>query len=77
MTAPRPLGPCNILTVEEAARELGMRDADALAWLESRGLIRMVRGRRRVVAGQLVAAMDPEDQASAPAPFRGRRVALG
>ena len=53
----RAIGPCNILTVREAVRELGIRHADAIRWLEDRKLIRRVAGRRRVIAGDLAEAI--------------------
>ena len=56
--APRGLGPCDLLTIEQAARVLKMGDADAETFLERRKLIRRYGDRRRVVAGELVAAHD-------------------
>jgi hypothetical protein len=53
----RAIGPCNILTVHEAVRELGIRHMDAVRWLEARKLIHMVAGRRRVIAGDLIEAI--------------------
>lgn len=53
----RAIGPCNILTVREAVRELGIRHADAVRWLEARNLIHLVAGRKRVIAGDLADAI--------------------
>lgn len=53
----RPLGPCNLLTLAEAIRELGVRHADGRAWLIEHGLVRLVAGRRRVIAGELIEAI--------------------
>lgn len=66
----RPLGPANILTVTEAIAELGLRADDARRWLDERGLIRFIAGRRRVVAGDLADAVRgaSADQEAAPVP---------
>lgn len=53
----RPLGPCNLLTLGEAIRELGVRHSDGRAWLIEHGLVRLVAGRRRVIAGELIEAI--------------------
>ena len=53
----RPLGPCNLLTLQEAIAELGMRHHDARARILERGLVRLVAGRRRIIAGELVEAI--------------------
>jgi hypothetical protein len=53
----RGLGPCDVLTVEEAVAVIGIRRADALRWMEGLGVIHDVAGRKRVVAGDLVEAI--------------------
>lgn len=77
---PRGLGPCDLLTLEQACRVLRMNDADGRAFLAARGLVKHFAGRPRVVAGELVQASD-EAQVEAPAPARPRtplrRVSLG
>jgi len=73
----RALGPCSILTVGEAVAELGMRDADAIAWLREHDLICMVAGRRRVVAGDLADAVrGAPSPSSKPAKPRKRKRSL-
>jgi hypothetical protein len=56
----RVLGPCNILTVREAVQELAMRHSVARAWMDAHGLIHLVAGRRRVIAGELAEAVRME-----------------
>ena len=51
------LGPCDVLTVEEAVAVIGIRRADALRWMDGLGVIHDVAGRKRVVAGDLVEAI--------------------
>ena len=68
----RGYGPCDLLTVRQAARVLRMSDADAKVFLERRGLIHYYDGRPRVIAGELVAAHDEARRARA-AGVRRRR----
>jgi len=67
-----PIGPANILTESEALAELGMNDDDARTWLRDRGLIHLVRGRKRVIAGDLADAIRSEQREGWPS--RRRRV---
>jgi len=53
----RGLGPCDVLTVEEAVAVIGIRRADAMRWMAGLDLIHDVAGRRRVIAGDLVQAI--------------------
>ncbi len=54
----RPRGPCDWLTVGEAARTLRMRDASARSWLRERKLIHSAApGKAKVNAGELSEAM--------------------
>lgn len=75
MSKPRPigLGPCDLLTVQEACRVLRIGDREGRDWLSSRGLIRRFCGRARVRMGDLYEAFDGngvvEEKPTAP---RGR-----
>ncbi len=53
----RGLGPCDVLTVEEAVAVIGIRRSDALRWMAGLELIHDVAGRRRVIAGDLAEAI--------------------
>ena len=65
--ARRPLSPASVLSVPEAVVELGGRAVDARAWLEQHGLIRQGPGGRRVVVwGRVLDALDAEDQHPEP-----------
>jgi len=55
---PRGLGPCDLISVEEACRVMEMRDAAGEKWLEANGLIQWRDGRRRVCAGDLARTHD-------------------
>jgi len=70
--ARRPLGPCSLLTVGEAIAELAMTDRVARRWLQDQGLIHLVEGRRRVVAGDLVDAIRDASREGRP-PKRAKR----
>jgi hypothetical protein len=76
---PRGLGPCDLLTVEQACRVLRMNDREGRAFLVARGLVKHFAGRPRVVAGELVRAFDEADQEepARPAAPALRRVSLG
>lgn len=54
----RGLGPCDLLTIQEACRVLRINDHEGRAWLQDRGLIRRFCGRPRVKADELCAAYD-------------------
>lgn len=54
----RGLGPCDLLTIAEAVRVLGIREREGRALLVRRGLVRHYAGRPRVLVGDLVAATD-------------------
>lgn len=64
--SPRPLGPSNLLTVDEAVAELGIRQMDGKKWLADRSLIHVIEGRRKVIAGELAAAVAKEGIPAAP-----------
>jgi len=68
----RPLGPCSILTVDEAVTELGMTDQVARRWLQEQGLVHLVAGRRRVIAGDLVEAIRCASREGQPLKRSGR-----
>ena len=53
----RGLGPCDVLTVEEAVAVIGIRRSDALRWMAGLEIIHEVAGRRRVIAGDLAEAI--------------------
>lgn len=67
-TRPRGLGPCDVLTVEEAARALRMREADARAWLRAKGFIREIGGRERVPWGEVYRAIAGGETTAEPEP---------
>lgn len=67
----RGLGPCDLLTLEQACRVLRMSDAAGRTFLEARGLVRHFAGRPRIVAGELVRAYD-EAEVDKPALARPR-----
>jgi hypothetical protein len=75
----RGLGPCDLLTIEQACRVLRMSDRDGRAFLEQRRLVKLYAGRPRIVAGELVRAHDDADQEQEPVRQVGpplRRVSL-
>lgn len=67
---PTGLGTGDVLTPSEAARALRMREADALEWLRTRGLVRHVAGRERIIWGDVLSAIRTGDlpvEVAAPA----------
>lgn len=65
------LGAAAVLSVNEAARLLPMKNGTAVEWLERRGLVHQLEGRRVVVWGDVVATIrqQPEERAEvAPLP---------
>lgn len=67
----RRLTEASLLTVDEAVRELGGREADTRAWLRDRGLVREVAGLGRRVSWRQVLTLIEQDQGpTAPAPAR-------
>ena len=60
------LGVGDVLTVTTAAKALHMREVDARAWLEKRGLVLRVAGRERVIWGDVLVAMRRGDDLSGP-----------
>lgn len=70
----RDVIPNPILSVPAAVARLPIRDSDALRWLESRGLIRDLCGRRVVSWREVVAAIESGDEPAAqPTAPRARR----
>lgn len=54
----RPISDANVLSVDEAIAELGMRDSEARRWLREQGLIHLLPGgARRVLARELADAV--------------------
>ena len=57
----RQLGPCNMLTVNDAIAELGMGKDEGKEWLEAKGLVhhpgRPRRGSGRVIVSELIEAL--------------------
>ena len=82
MRARGQLGEGAVLSVSAAAAELGLREADAVAWLRAQGLVAVVRlpgGRgvervswRRVLAA-IESGVEPDAPAPTPVPSRLRR----
>ena len=65
------LGVGDVLTVSAAARALGIREAEARAWLRGCDLVRHVAGRERVIWGDVLAAIrrgDEPPEKDAPRP---------
>ena len=56
MSTPRGLGPADVLSPVEAARALRVREADGIAWLREKGLVRTLRlpGERKGAAVERV-----------------------
>jgi len=63
-SCPRPLSPADLLTIEEAVAELGMRRAAAVTWMKKHGIIRQVAGRQRVIWGDVLAAIKLDSPAA-------------
>lgn len=73
MTTRGQLGEGAVLSVSAAAAELGLREADAIAWLRARGLVATVRlldGRtvERVTWRRVLAAIEAGEEPAAPSP---------
>lgn len=78
MTA-RPLGPCDVLTLDEAAAALRVRRETAIAWLRAEGLVRVHLGRELVPWGEVYQRLvrgAPEEPAPVPRRSTGRRATL-
>jgi hypothetical protein len=70
--APRGLGPCDLLTPEEACRALHVRDSVGMAWLRERNLLRTIGTRLVVPWGEayqrVVAGDGPSNEPTTPPP---------
>ena len=71
-----PTLPCDraLLTIAEAARRLRMRRTRAETWLESRGLIQLFEGRKRISAEALDAAIAGHPLPAEPQEVAGKSV---
>lgn len=66
------LGEAAVISVEQAARLLPISDGEAREWLATEHLIHLIRGRRVVIWGEVVAAIRGGANPTAPKPPRAR-----
>jgi len=75
----RPLYEGTVLSLQQAARHLPMRDKDALKWLRDRNLVRDLDGRRVIIWGDVLECLrgttDAADTPTPPTPPRAAKPA--
>ena len=71
----RPLSESDVLSLSEVAHELRMRKQEANSWMEDNGIIRNIRGRKRVIWGDVLDLVRTGEGGRPKAP-KGNRVGL-